>query len=392
VAGRIGVAAVLSVIVAVSIGLPASWRAWDSYRHAAQGQVQLRISATPGVQVRLHRTGATLESAAPVPVDPAGAWLSAANYFVTAGTASKPLFYPVPLMGFLRGPDQGGTFAVSVRPVADSPPRDDDDEPFVVVPGGQFLLGDRLNPGEAHFVWTGTFFIGSFEVTNREFRRFVSAPDGYDDARNWTVEGWRWRTGSRSQATAYLTPRDPDYERFGADELPVVLVTWFEASAYARWLTRTRGEGRWLFRLPTEAEWEKAARGPDSFDYGLGQELSDREAPLYNWKKNPEASVTLVGATVSRRAYRPNRYGVYHASGNAAEWTLSVHRPYNVDRPYRDDERNAGDTPGMRVTRGGSWYSANIVRLRLSYREEFQPNLSSNDLGFRVAAVRLPVR
>jgi formylglycine-generating enzyme required for sulfatase activity len=64
-----------------------------------------------------------------------------------------------------------------------------------------------------------------------------------------------------------------------------------------------------------------------------------------------------------------------------------VFRPYNAEHPYREDDRNADDTPGMRVTRGGSWYSASAVRLHLAYREEFQPELSSDDLGFRVAAV-----
>jgi hypothetical protein len=58
-----------------------------------------------------------------------------------------------------------------------------------------------------------------------------------------------------------------------------------------------------------------------------------------------------------------------------------------AERPWRDDERNTDDASGMRVTRGGSWYSASAVRLRLAYREEFQPELSSDDLGFRIAAV-----
>jgi formylglycine-generating enzyme required for sulfatase activity len=102
--------------------------------------------------------------------------------------------------------------------------------------------------------------------------------------------------------------------------------------------------------------------------------------------------VTLVDRVASRQDYRPNRYGVFHASGNAREWTQSVFRPYNQARPYRNDDRNADDTEGLRVTRGGSWYSASAVRLQLAYREEFQPELSSDDLGFRVAALLGPAR
>jgi formylglycine-generating enzyme required for sulfatase activity len=183
-----------------------------------------------------------------------------------------------------------------------------------------------------------------------------------------------------------LRPSDPRYPRFGTDELPVMLVTWYEAAAYCRWLTRHVGGGRWLFRLPTEAEWEKAARGPDGFDYGLGMELSEPQSALYNWKKNPDAATTLVGFAQTQRDYRPSRIGVYHASGNAREWTQSTFRHYNQEHPYRDDGRNDDEASGMRVTRGGSWYSASAVRLRLAYREEFQPELSSDDLGFRIAA------
>jgi formylglycine-generating enzyme required for sulfatase activity len=82
---------------------------------------------------------------------------------------------------------------------------------------------------------------------------------------------------------------------------------------------------------------------------------------------------------------------VYHASGNAAEWTRSLSQPYNWRQPYKEDDRNNEETSGMRVTRGGSWYSATTSRLGLMYREEFQPELSSDDLGFRVVAVRLPI-
>jgi formylglycine-generating enzyme required for sulfatase activity len=224
-------------------------------------------------------------------------------------------------------------------------------------------------------------------VTNGEFRRFLADPQGYGDRASWTEAGWSWKKGGLSEATARLAPEHPRYPRFGRDDLPVMLVNWHEASAYCRWLTRRLGGGRWLYRLPTEGEWEKAARGPDGFDYGLGMELSEPQAGLYNWRKNPDAATTLVGFDETRRKYRPNRYGVFHASGNAREWTQSVFRHYNADHPYREDDRNAEDAPGMRVTRGGSWYSASAVRLQLSYREEFQPELASDDLGFRIAAV-----
>jgi formylglycine-generating enzyme required for sulfatase activity len=212
-------------------------------------------------------------------------------------------------------------------------------------------------------------------------------PAGYASRASWTADGWAWKSATRSEVTARLLPADARYARFGRDELPVTLASWHEASAYCRWLTRRLGGGRWLYRMPTEAEWEKAARGPDGFDYGLGMELSESTSGLYNWRKNPGAATTLVGLAETLERYRRNRYGVFHASGNAREWTQSTFRHYNASHPYREDDRNHDDAAGLRVTRGGSWYSASAVRLQLAYREEVQPELASDDLGFRVAAV-----
>lgn len=355
----------------------------------ARDETKLEVLNRSGAEVRLFRAGATLDDASSLPLEPAGTWLAEGSYFVEARAAGRSWFYPVSLAAArIAG---GGSYAVTVRPPgrATPPLPPGGAAGFAFVPAGPFLLGERRNPREPHYAWTTAFHLGAFEVTNGEFRRFLSAPDGWADRRSWTAAGWASRP-ARTASTAALVPGDPDYERFGKDDLPVVLASWFEANAYARWLTRTAGGGRWLFRLPTEAEWEKAARGPDGFDYGLGAELSEPQVALYNWKKNPGADVTLVGAAATPGLYRPNRYGIWHASGNAAEWTQSVSRPYGREAPFRDDERNADETPGFRVTRGGSWYSATTSRLSLAYREEFQPELTSNDLGFRIAAFPLP--
>ena len=356
-------------------------------RRAQSGEVELRLVNPAGAALALHRAGGTLDEAAPVTLAASETWLPEGRYFVEATVGERHLFFPVTLDGSGEGPDEDGSWPVTVRrPAPESPPLlDERVPPFVFVPGGYFLMGDRQNPGQPHLVWVPSFHLAAFEVTNGEFRRFLADPRGFDDRSNWAEAGWRWKANGLSQPTARLAPEDPRYPRFGRDELPVMLVTWHEANAYCRWLTRRLGGGRWLFRMPTEAEWEKAARGPDGFDYGLGMELSEPQSPLYNWKKNPGAAVTLVGH--GETPFRPNRYGVSHASGNAREWTQSIFRRYNAQDPYRDDDRNTDDAAGMRVTRGGSWYSASAVRLQLAYREEFQPELSSDDLGFRIAAV-----
>jgi formylglycine-generating enzyme required for sulfatase activity len=351
-------------------------------RHAARGETELRLVNPAGAALALVRAGESLDDTAPLPLPAGETWLPEGRYFVEATLGERRLFFPVALDGSGEGPDEDGAWTVTVRrPAPESPPLLDDRGPgFTFVPGGFFLMGDRQNPGQPHSVWVPSFHLGTFEVTNREFRRFLSDPRGYDERSSWTEAGWQWKVNGLSQSTARLTPEDPRYPRFGRDELP-----WYEASAYCRWLTRRLGGGRWLFRMPTEAEWEKAARGPDGLDYGLGMELSEPQSAFYNWRKNPGAEVTLVGP--GEKGFRPNRFGILHASGNAREWTQSVFRRYSADNPYQDDDRNSDDADGMRVTRGGSWYSASAVRLRLAYREEFQPELSSDDLGFRVAAV-----
>ena len=358
-------------------------------RHSARGEIELRVVSPAGAAISLRRAGASLDDAQSAPLSGSESWLPPARYFVEAALDGGRQLFPVTSGAEALSPEGGETWTVTVRRLSsEQPPRlDDRTSTFVFVPGGYFTMGDRHNPRHPHAVWVQAFHLAAFEVTNREFRAFLADPRGYDDRACWTEAGWAWKAHGLSEATARLVPSHPRYARFGRDDLPVVLVNWYEANAFCRWLTRRVGQGRWLYRMATEAEGEKAARGPDGFDYGLGMELSEPQADLYNWRKNPGAATTLVGLDATVRDYLPNRYGVFHASGNAREWTQSLFRPYNADRPYREDDRNADALPGMRVTRGGSWYSASAVRLQLAYREEFQPELGSDDLGFRVAAV-----
>lgn len=357
-------------------------------RRQARGEGELCIVNPARAHLSLYRAGATLDDREPLALADDETWLPAGRYFVEAKTGERTLAFPVTVATAGEGRERE-TWTVTVRePSRETPPRLDERAPdFVFIPGGSFTLGERGNPGQPHPVWVPSFYLAAFEVTNGEFRRFLADPEGYDERASWTEAGWRWKQNGLSQATARLTAENPRYPRFGRDELPVMLVTWYEANAYGRWLTRRLGGGRWLFRMPTEAEWEKAARGPDGLDYGLGMALSEPQAGLYNWRKNPGAAVTVVGIDETRRSYRANRYGVFHASGNAREWTQSVFHSYNEVHPYREDDRNGDDAVGFRVTRGGSWYSASAVRLQLAYREEFQPELSSDDLGFRLAAI-----
>jgi formylglycine-generating enzyme required for sulfatase activity len=362
--------------------------------HFEREETELIVSNRSGADASVFKAGNTIQAAQAIP--PTGAervWLPRGNYFLKVEGSGRTSFYPVPITGYRSGPDEDGAFTITIRSLPDSalPPHLIPSLPeFVYIPSGHFLIGDRLNKREPHYVWLTGFFISPFEVTNAEFRQFLDDPSGYGNNSNWTEAGVRWKTGNASRASTLLNPGDPDFKRFGQTDQPVTGVNWFEAGAFCRWLTQKIGGGKWMYTLPTDAEWEKAARGPDSFDYGLGMFVSDAEVRLYNWKKNPGAEVTVVGFEETGSNYMPDRYGLYHMTGNVAEWTQSVFRAYNRQNPYVEDERNHDETPGQRTVRGGSWYTASIAVLYIPYRENFQPEVSAPYLGFRVVARLLP--
>jgi formylglycine-generating enzyme required for sulfatase activity len=297
-------------------------------------------------------------------------------------------------MGYRRGHGEDDALTVTVRSLPRAfPPRWREDLPeFVYIPSGYFLLGDRLNPAEPHYVWLRAFFVSPYEVSNAAFREFLNDPSGYAEDSNWSAAGKRWKSEFASKCTALLKPSDGEFKRFGQPDQPVVWVNWFEANAFCQWLTKKFSAGKWQFALPTEAEWEKAGRGPDNFDYALGMSIRDQEVDLYNWRKNPDASITVVGIHDTPATYRPNRFGLYHMTGNVVEWTQSINRPYNQSHPYVDEDRsrNDPDGSGLRVARGGSWYSASIALLYIPYRDAFQPEHSGQDVGFRLVARMLP--
>ncbi len=362
--------------------------------HYENEETELVISNIPGAHLTLFKAGNNLQDAiAMPPIGGERTWLPRGNYFLQADHSARTFFYPIPIIGYRAGPDKGEIFTVTIRaPGTDSPPGLLPDLPnYVFVPSGHFLFGDHMRVQEPHYVWLGAFYINPFEVTNAEFREFLIDPHGYSDDSNWTEAGKKWRTANTSHSTALLKSTEADYQRFGQPDQPVVQVNWFEANAFCRWLTATVGKGKWIFALPSEAEWEKAARGPDNFDYELGMTISDNQVGLYNWKKNPSAEVTVVGLKETRSKYLPNRYGVYHMTGNVAEWTQSIYRAYSRQHPYvDDDDRNSDETPGERVLRGGSWYTASVAVLYIPYRENFRPEVQTPYLGFRVVARPVP--
>ncbi len=388
------IAATILLIATVSVGY---WLFSQDDReeqaHYEQGETELVISNLANATLTLYKSGKNLSDTTRVAgFDGKSIWLKPGNYFLRTDDGGRTMFVSVPLTGYRCGPDDDGSFLVTIRPIPKTfPPRLSNSLPgFIYIPSGNFLLGDRQNPREPHYVWLTGYFVAPFEVTNGEFREFLDASDGYIDSSNWTEEGQRWRTTIMSHATALLNPTDTDYKRFGQLNQPVGLVTWYEANAFCKWMSRKYADHKWQFSLPTDAEWEKAARGPDNFDYALSMFISDAEVTLYNWRKNPDNPLPVFGIEATPALFKPNRFGLYHMTGNVVEWTQSTDRPFNREHPYVDDERNHDGAVGLRTARGGSWYSAAISYMYIPYRDSFQPEHSTRDIGFRIVARALP--
>lgn len=333
--------------------------------------------------------------------------------------------------------------------------------PMVLIPAGEALLGGEDPEGlhesdelPACTVPIAAFELAVYPVTNAEYRCFIEA-GGYADETLWTTAGRQWLRGESKldaeteeqyrQVHRYLAAdveaailqfkqqmqisdedvnnyrilagwtedrfveyynnnylgeqrRAPvwwEESRFNGANQPVVGVNWYEALAYATWLSRVTGQA---YRLPTEAEWEWAARRKgivEPRNQGFGKTLVSAVDPgrRYPWGEGWEPE--RANSSESRLG-QPSPVGIYphgitpdglqELAGNVYEWTLSIYRPY----PYvADDGREAVESDGLRVYRGGSWYVSRN-RLRCASRFRFDPRDWSHDFGFRLARLLSP--
>jgi formylglycine-generating enzyme required for sulfatase activity len=229
---------------------------------------------------------------------------------------------------------------------------------MVFVPGGAFKMGGDEADDEkpVHTVQVEGFWMYTKEVTNGQYRKFLAANP------EWTPE----RIDSKLHDGDYLKHWKEQSPASKDDSYPVVYVPWYAAQAYAEWAGG---------RLPTEAEWEYAARGGKQFEYGTATgEISDQLA-------NYGTGTKPVGS------YRPNPFGLYDLTGNVWEWCSSLYKEY----PYRaNDGREDPDDSGFRVVRGGSW-GVNGPLLRAAFRNNLNPQGCGPVNGFRVVVLRAGV-
>lgn len=255
----------------------------------------------------------------------------------------------------------------------------------VLVPGGPFTMGTSTEPWAldnerpAHHRLVPPFYIDTTPVTNADFQRFI-ADGGYEEQRWWAPAGWDMARGNglsaplfwRREGGQWLRRHFGTVEPVPADE-PVLHVSWYEADAYARWAGR---------RLPTEEEWEKAARHDPASDGSM----------RYPWG---DADPTPERANLGQRHLRPAPAGSYPAGesplgvrqliGDVWEWTSSDFLPYPgfAAFPYREysDVFFGGD---YKVLRGGA-FSVDEVACRGTFRNWDHPVRRQIFSGFRTA-------
>jgi formylglycine-generating enzyme required for sulfatase activity len=254
---------------------------------------------------------------------------------------------------------------------------------LALIPAGEFVMGS--DDGEederpAHPVHVDDFFIARQPVTHGEYARFVRdtghrAPAIYELPLVVSVGGAeRERTFRQTGSPFVWGDGEPPRER--ADH-PVALIRYDDAAAYCAWLAAVSGKP---FRLPTEAEWEKAARGGlESKRYPWGDRL-DRN--MANFLVDPAMK---QGHGTSRcRAYPPNGFGLYDMAGNVWEWVQDWYdAEYYASSPPANP---AGPQAGhLRIIRGGGWLVADVRMLTCSHRHKVPPDTYSYAIGFRVA-------
>lgn len=256
----------------------------------------------------------------------------------------------------------------------------------VRISGGPFTMGTSTEPWAldnerpAHAVDVPTFWLDTFPTTNAQFAQFI-ADGGYDDERLWTVDGWAHRQDAALSAPQFWRRDGGTWlrQRFGVDEPvpldePVQHVTWYEADAFARWSGK---------RLPSEAEWEKAARHDPAA-------ARSRRYPWGDADPTPERANLgqhfLQPAPVGSYPDGASAYGVQQLIGDVWEWTSSDFTGYPGFSawPYREySEVFFG--MNLKVLRGGAW-SVDPVACRGTFRNWDLPIRRQIFAGFRCAS------
>jgi formylglycine-generating enzyme required for sulfatase activity len=248
---------------------------------------------------------------------------------------------------------------------------------FVRVPAGEFLMGgtDGSDDEKPQSRLTLTeYWIGRAHVTVAQFAAFVKATSHKTQAeKDGRSNSWNGSTWNQVVGADWAHPIGPATNTLGKEEHPVVHVSWDDAIAFCAWAANATGKA---IRLPTEAEWAKAARGTDGRKYPWGDGVPTTALANFN---------NTLGTTTPVGRYSPggdSPYGCADMAGNAWQWVNSLNKPY----PYSaTDGRESATDRGARVLRGGGFYFTDNY-LRAANHGSLDPTNHSQSYGFRVCA------
>ena len=275
---------------------------------------------------------------------------------------------------------------ISVSTPAGAPPVVNDGHgDFVYVPGGAFRMGDNFGDGESrerpvHVVDVDAFYIAKHEMTNGEWRKFRDDP-GYDDPKFWPSG----RVVPKDQVPYWTQAPNHGGGTPGSDNYPVLGVNWDSATAYCNWLSAKTGKN---YRLPTEAEWEKAARGTDQRRFPWGNNIDHTYANYAGAQSFDTGQLvgfydgTKHGELQTHNNASP--YGAVDMAGNVMEWCQDWYsRTYYSVSPRKNPQGPASGA--YRVVRGGTFFMDSLD-LRTYARSAAWPSFQSHRMiGFRAA-------
>ena len=227
-----------------------------------------------------------------------------------------------------------------------------------------------------HRVYLSEFFIGRFQVTNDEYARFIQATGhpapGIRGLPLITLGGRE--AAFRESAAPYIWENNQPAAGHGSH--PVVLVSYDDALTYCAWLSEEIAR---QVRLPTEAEWEKAARaGTEGLRYPWGNDI---DASRGNYLVDP--TTRSQRSTRPTGTYPPNAYGLYDVCGNVWEWVADWYSSEYYGLGDMRDPRGP-QVGNLRMVRGGSWVNDDVAMLRCAYRHKVPPDTYTYSIGFRI--------
>ncbi len=225
------------------------------------------------------------------------------------------------------------------------------DADMLLIPAGEFIMGEQApHPDRLpqQTINLPAFFIDQHEVTNSQYEEYI-LDGGYQNSAYWSEASWQFITENKIDR-----PLGLERALYNAPDQPVVGVSWYEAQAFSKWAGK---------RLPTEAEWEKAARGTDGRTYPWGDEM--------DWKRVGYHLANQRTWDVGRYPKGKSPYGIHDCASNVAEWVADTQNQTDSSQP-------------LRVTRGGAWGAVRF-EIQCAHRAFDKPEYRGLRIGFRCA-------